>query len=670
MRRLLLLTALFLLVAGSAHLVTAAADEAPTRVLVQLTGAQPRDALDHVLGELAGADIEPTHAAAYGGIPWVALELPKGGVDVLERSGDVARVRPDRLHRVLLDQTVPLIGADTVAADGFDGAGTTVAVLDTGVETTHPFLAGRTITEACFSSGRGGGCPGGSTSATGSGAAAPCPYSTVCSHGTHVAGIAVGKRPAGSTVGPRQGVAPGADLAAIQVFSSDGNGGAGATDSDILAGLDWVRSHAASLNIASVNLSLGGSDYTDPTTCSSDNPEYVSMFAALRAAGVAPVVAAGNSGRTNAVTSPACVTGAIAVAATDDSNVLAAYSNRGPGTALAAPGSNVYSSLPGGTYGTKSGTSMATPHVAGAFAQLHEAAPAASVATLLSTLQTTGLAVSGIPRIDVLAALTSLVTTPGPPTTTTTTVPPTTTTTTPAPRVAGPAPTVARPQPAMPVHGGVVVVRNGTPVKLDIAAPYLGIVAAASATPTGQGAWVATPDGRVATTGDAPDLGSLSIHLNQPIVGMTSTISGKGYWLLGADGGIFSFGDARFFGSTGGMHLNQPVVSVAATPTGNGYWLLARDGGIFSFGDAAFYGSTGNLSLVQPVVALAVTPSGHGYWLAAADGGVFTFGDARFFGAGGQGHVIGALAPAPSGQGYWLLAGDGTTLPYGDVSGS
>src|SRR5947209_730681 len=146
MRRLLLLSAVFVLVAGSAHLVTAGADEARTRVLVQLTGGPPRDALDHVLGELAGAEIEPTHAAGYGG-----------------------------------------------------------------------------------------GCPGGSTSATGPGAAAPCTYATVCAHGTHVAGIAVGRRPAGSTVGPRQGVAPGAALAAVQIFSSDGSGGAGATDSDILA---------------------------------------------------------------------------------------------------------------------------------------------------------------------------------------------------------------------------------------------------------------------------------------------------------------------------------------------------------------------------------------------------------------------------------------------------
>jgi subtilisin family serine protease len=683
MRRLSILLTLFALVAGTAHAATAAAAEPTERVLVQLAGAQPARALDQVMGALADADASPVDATAYANLPWVAVEVPAEGVDVLRRSSAVAQVVPDIERRVSLDQAVPIVNADDVVNTGVDGSGTTIAVLDTGVDTSHPFIAGRTITEACFASGGGGGCPGGTTSASGAGSGAPCTFSTTCQHGTHVAGIAVGKRPSGSSSGPVRGTAPGANLLAIQIFSQSSGGGATARDSDILAALDYVRTRAASLNIAAVNLSLGGGLYSSRTFCDATNSAFVSMFSSLRSVGVAPVVATGNDGSTTQISAPACATGAIAVTATTDSGTFPSYANRGSLTTLAAPGDGIISSLPvaNGSYGTKSGTSMATPMVAGAFALLRDASPSTSVASALSALQTTGVSVSGIPRIDVQAAANSLATppstgggggssSPAPAPTPTPTVTTPTPTPTPVPVPAPtPAPIVALPQPAVPIGGdGVVVIRDGAPVKLAIVAPLFGTVAAAAATPSGKGAWVVTPDGRVGATGDAADHGSLGLRLNQPIVGMSSTTTGKGYWLLGADGGVFSFGDARFFGSTGNLTLNQPIISVAATPSGNGYWLLAKDGGIFSFGDARFFGSTGNLTLNQPIVSIAVAPNGNGYWLAAADGGVFTFGSAGYFGAGGQGHVISALVPGPSGKGYWLLARDGATLPYGDVT--
>ena len=81
---------------------------------------------------------------------------------------------------------------------------------------------------------------------------------------------------------------------------------------------------------------------------------------------------------------------------------------------------------------------------------------------------------------------------------------------------------------------------------------------------------------------------TLTISPNSPFVSPSS-----GYWLAASDGGIFAFGDAAFYGSTGGTHLNQPIVGMTTTPDGGGYWLVASDGGIFAFGDATFYGSTG-----------------------------------------------------------------------------
>jgi hypothetical protein len=172
-------------------------------------------------------------------------------------------------------------------------------------------------------------------------------------------------------------------------------------------------------------------------------------------------------------------------------------------------------------------------------------------------------------------------------------------------------------------------------------------------------------DGGVFAFGDAQFHGSTgSLHLNQPIVGMTSDGTGLGYWLVAADGGIFNFADAQFRGSTGNLQLNQPMVGMGFAPyTGGGslrpgqqymsYWLVASDGGIFSFGDATFYGSTGNLHLNKPIVGMAATPDGDGYWLMGSDGGVFSFGDAGFHGS--------ATGPPPACIGSQFAAAVKTT---------
>ncbi|MGH2722386.1 MAG: hypothetical protein ACRDJO_12425 [Actinomycetota bacterium] len=153
-------------------------------------------------------------------------------------------------------------------------------------------------------------------------------------------------------------------------------------------------------------------------------------------------------------------------------------------------------------------------------------------------------------------------------------------------------------------------------------------------TPSGNGYWMAGPNGTVLNFGDAKDLGSMvGTALARPIVGMEATPSGNGYWLVASDGGIFAYGDARFFGSTGNIALVKPIVGMTSTPTGNGYWMVASDGGIFAYGDAPFFGSTGNLRLAQPIVGMSVSGTGKGYWMVTGDGSVFAFGDAPFKGS-------------------------------------
>ncbi len=106
-----------------------------------------------------------------------------------------------------------------------------------------------------------------------------------------------------------------------------------------------------------------------------------------------------------------------------------------------------------------------------------------------------------------------------------------------------------------------------------------------------------------------------------------NTVNTHAYRLVAADGGIFSFGGAPFFGSTGAVHLNQPIVGMTSDTATGGYWFVARDGGIFAF-HAPFFGSTGGAALASPIVGMAATPDGKGYWLVAGNGRVFAFGDA------------------------------------------
>src|SRR5262249_2268174 len=150
----------------------------------------------------------------------VVVEADAATRAALAASPDVVRVMDDKIMRPSLAESVPLIQGDQAWDAGYDGTGTTVAILDTGVDSHHPFLAGKVIDEACFSSTQAGvsqsACPNGSTQEFGAGAAAPCSLDS-CSHGTHVAGIATGN---GASAGqPFSGVAKGARIVAVQVFS-------------------------------------------------------------------------------------------------------------------------------------------------------------------------------------------------------------------------------------------------------------------------------------------------------------------------------------------------------------------------------------------------------------------------------------------------------------------
>ena len=385
-------------------------------------GAQRRaiaDAGARVLARLQRGGPRLLHR--YQTVPYLALEVSASDLQDMNDAGaaqDIVRVMDDAILRPVLGQSVPLVEADQAWTSGYDGSGTTIAVLDTGVDSLHPFLAGKLVEEACYSSTVAGSsqsvCPNGLDEQLGPGAAAPCALAD-CLHGTHVAGIAAGSGPAFS------GVAKGARIMAVQVFSlilsplSCGGTApcAGAYTSDIIAGLERVYAVAAARQIVAVNMSLGGEVFAAPC----DDQPYKPIIDNLRSIGVATVIASGNNGSTSSLSAPACVSSAISVGSTNKSDVVSWFSNAASFLSLLAPGESIQSSVPGGGYQTLNGTSMAAPHVAGAWAVLRQAAPAAGVGDVLNALQQTGLPIADtrflgsvtVPRVRIFRALATFV---------------------------------------------------------------------------------------------------------------------------------------------------------------------------------------------------------------------------------------------------------------------
>ncbi|KRF13782.1 hypothetical protein ASG90_13160 [Nocardioides sp. Soil797] len=245
-------------------------------------------------------------------------------------------------------------GAPAAWAKGYDGRGTMVAVLDTGIDGEHPDLADRIETTRDF---------------TGEGES-ETDVSDRQGHGTHVASTIAGNGTA--SAGTRRGMAPRADLVIGKVLGSGGG-----QASWIIAGMEWAVDQGADV----VNMSLGSSE---PTDCR--DPIARSAQKLSKQTKTLFVVAAGNSGLRETVSSPACASGVLTVGAVDGESEVASFSSRGPGLSthalkpdLTAPGVDIVGAANGSPgdnhYTTMSGTSMAAPHVAGGVALLRQAHP-------------------------------------------------------------------------------------------------------------------------------------------------------------------------------------------------------------------------------------------------------------------------------------------------------
>ncbi len=418
LRRVVLWIALLLTahVAGAAEAAAPIADEARAtaerdgraRVIVRLAAPAPsagetraaRDLRRRAIAAAAAGALARIGGGAQGGLrryatlPLLALEASPRELAELAEAPEVIAIEADRRNQPSLADSIPRVGANVSTAAGYDGSGSAVAILDTGVESSHPFFGGRVVAEACFSAGHD--CPNNQIEQFGAGAAAPCDYGSLCYHGTHVAGIAAGSSPT------LQGVAPAADIIAIQIGSRLTGPACGSVgspcvtlyDSDAIAAIAYVADTlSSSWNIAAMNMSFGGdTSYSSDAACDAANASFKTAIDAARALGIASVAAAGNDSITTGIDAPGCISTGIGVGASADTyDGYWVKSNSGPPMDLWAPGTNITSSVLAGGYSQVTGTSMAAPHVAGAFAVLRQADPSADVATAKSALESTGV---------------------------------------------------------------------------------------------------------------------------------------------------------------------------------------------------------------------------------------------------------------------------------------
>ena len=387
---------------------------------------------------------------AFQTTPAMALRANAAILQRLQNMPLVQKVVEDKRTVISLNESNPIIEANQMwsASPPITGDGYAVAVLDTGVDKNHTFFndanGSAVVSEYCASSTFYDGdveivsslCPGGAATSTASGSGLNCASNVPgCDHGTHVAGIVAG-RPTELSIGTVRGVAPEADIIAMQVFSQGnvefyGGGayqlcGAGnapcvfSQSSDQMLALERVllldESQGGPLKVAAANMSLGGGQYFD--FCDSDNSSYVSVINNLLDAGIAVAIATGNDGWGDSIAFPSCLSPAISVASTTKSDRISGFSNMASGLVdVAAPGSSIASAVLNNGWAYKSGTSMATPHVAGAWALMRQAldgATPASVASILGAFDDTATNVTlrengfntgfGVQRINIAQA--------------------------------------------------------------------------------------------------------------------------------------------------------------------------------------------------------------------------------------------------------------------------
>lgn len=325
-------------------------------VPVIIQAEKPLDKLSF-LEQIRATDVPLRHISEN----YYATEISEQELQNLLADPNIKTIEQDDVFTILLSDTVPLINASLVharqmGAQNLTGKGQSVCVIDSGVNATHPGISGNIVAQKCFCSVTdlgGGGC-----------CANTMDEDTIATddngHGTHVAGIIAAN---GTSA---LGVAPEAGIVAMKVTDVAGT----ALFSDITQAVSWCTNNASLYNITAISMSLGGGSYT-----SSCDDDFAALSEEIQNAfnkNITVVVATGNSGSTTNITAPACINKTIAVSSTTKADVISSFSNRNSITDMFAPGSSITSLSKNGGTETRSGTSMAAPHVAAVIALLQQ----------------------------------------------------------------------------------------------------------------------------------------------------------------------------------------------------------------------------------------------------------------------------------------------------------
>jgi subtilisin len=371
--------------------------------------------------ELARTRVEVIHSNSLTGVTNVWQSVPgftavvdAAALDRLRKDPRVATVEHDGDGRFLSipGQSAPAAHAPELL--GYDGSGVTVAVLDSGVTSSHADLRNAVVAERCYCRDELGRpcCPDGTAEQDGPGSARDD-----AGHGTYVAATIASS----GTVGPR-GIAPGVKVIGIRVTDSQSNV---TWTSQVVSAIDWILTERPEVRVVNMSFSLGEAE---SGACDATQPAMREAIRRLRARGVTVVSATGNTGTTTGVNPPACISGVISVGAvhpahskitetfgcTDaaaESERVACFSNGGARLDLLAPGVGIPSARVDGKPITSSGTSFAAPTVAAAAALLLQKNPTLTPDEIELLLKSTGRSLidtrtgSAYPRVDLRAAL-------------------------------------------------------------------------------------------------------------------------------------------------------------------------------------------------------------------------------------------------------------------------
>jgi len=373
---------------GTAGVAASVSGNSGNRYIIGFSnGADVAAATDRALGATQQLDLGSVRSVVVG-------EFDRGDLQALQNNPAVDYVERDGTMRALgvgaetgvvrsddasIQETAPygidITEADAAINQGATGDGVTISIVDTGIDVNHETLGENIIGGYAVS---GVECSGG----------CDAPYDDDQYHGTHVAGTAAAAKNGIELFG----VAPDANLLAVKALGGNGGG----SFSGIADGIEWSVNNGADV----INLSLGGPEsqaVSDAVAFAANNDVIV-------------ISAAGNAGPcSDCVNAPANDPNAVAVSATDSSDNLASFSSTGPDVEIAAPGAGVRSAFPDDSYNSISGTSMSSPHVAGAAATLlaDGTPPGDVVPTLKSAADDIGLSSNeqGAGRLNVLDAL-------------------------------------------------------------------------------------------------------------------------------------------------------------------------------------------------------------------------------------------------------------------------